>query len=123
MIYVLLVRLPGRRIRVGRLGEFWFEGEYAYVGSDRCGTRLPRHFRKGKVKRWHIDWLTEAGEVLGAFVGEGVEYELADHLARHFPSVPGFGSSDSPAKSHLFKVDGSLPGVLAGFGKFHKYSF
>ena len=82
-------------------------GRYLYCGSAKgpggLRARIARHMRHGKVIRWHIDNLTEAGRVLGAWtlVG-GHECELVAALA-HLPTpAGGFGSSDCrQCKSHL----------------------
>jgi histidyl-tRNA synthetase len=82
-------------------------GLYLYCGSAKgpggLRARIARHLRRGKAMRWHIDRLTEAGRVLGAwpFVGRS-ECELVATLA-HLPApIEGFGSSDCRrCRSHL----------------------
>jgi Uri superfamily endonuclease len=81
-------------------------GHYLYCGGPGgLRARIARHMRRGKAIRWHIDNLTEAGRVFGAwtFVG-GQECELVAALA-HLPTpVSGFGSSDCrECKSHLLR--------------------
>jgi len=83
-------------------------GRYLYCGSAKgpggLRPRIARHMRRGKAIRWHIDHLTEAGGVLGAwtFVG-GHECELVSALALPTP-IEGFGSSDCPrCKGHLLR--------------------
>jgi Uri superfamily endonuclease len=92
-------------------------GRYLYCGSAKgpggLRARLGRHMRHGKAIRWHIDRLTEAGEVPGAWVfPDGDECALAASLT-HLPvPVPGFGSSDCRhCPSHLFfwRDGASLP--------------
>jgi histidyl-tRNA synthetase len=59
--------------------------------------------RRGKAIRWHIDRLTEAGHVLGAWtIVGGRECDLVAALA-HLPApIEGFGSSDCDrCRSHL----------------------
>jgi len=110
-IYVLLVDVGGPvELEVGRLGKLVFEGLYAYVGSDQRGGRLARHARKGKPRKWHIDWLTGLGGLKGAWVLEDMpqtmESEIARHLARAFPAITGFGNSDCRGDpGHLFRID------------------
>jgi Uri superfamily endonuclease len=90
-------------------------GRYLYCGSAKgpggLRARLARHMRHGKAVRWHIDRLTEAGEVPGGWVfPDGDECALAASLP-HLPvPVPGFGSSDCKhCRSHLFHWrDGAL---------------
>lgn len=84
-------------------------GRYLYCGSAKgpggLRARIARHMHHGKAIRWHIDNLTEAGRVLGAwtFIG-GHECELVAGLA-HLPMpVSGFGSSDCrECGSHLLR--------------------
>ncbi len=89
----LAVRLPGRRETVLAAGR------YLYCGSARgpggIKARVGRHLRRDKVVRWHIDQLTAAGTVRGAWVFPGgSECALVAGLA-HLPMpIPGFGSSD-----------------------------
>jgi Uri superfamily endonuclease len=46
-------------------------GCYFYCGSAKgpggLAARLARHMRQGNANRWHVDNLTEAGTVLGAW--------------------------------------------------------
>ncbi|MDA8230600.1 MAG: GIY-YIG nuclease family protein [Magnetospirillum sp.] len=82
-------------------------GRYLYCGSARgpggLRARLGRHMRKGKAVRWHVDRLTEAGWVLGAWVfPDQSECDLVAQLARLPVPLPGFGSSDCRVcPSHL----------------------
>ena len=84
-------------------------GRYLYCGSAKgpggLRGRIAHHMRRGKAVRWHIDNLTKAGRVHGAwtFVG-GHECELVAALA-HLPTpVRGFGSSDCrKCRSHLLR--------------------
>lgn len=85
-------------------------GHYLYCGSAKghggLRARVARHMRRGKTLRWHIDKLTEAGRVEGAWtlVG-GHECDLVAVLA-HLPApVEGFGNSDCRrCKSHLLRL-------------------
>ncbi len=121
-IYVLLIKIGRKTLEIGALGKICFEGEYAYVGSDQRGGRLERHCRKEKPKKWHIDYLTNEGEVLGAWVmplPKSAESELAEFLADRFPVTKGFGNSDCRDAGHLFKVDERLEDSVAEFAS-HK---
>ncbi len=98
----MILFLPGsKRIRVGALGEIDFKrGYYVYVGSGTV-KRMERHARKGKKKRWHIDYLSEEAEFLeGWYSEDAIEVEVAARMSG--TPVPGFGASDSPLRSHLF---------------------
>ena len=111
-IYVLVLRHSGRpfRARVGALGTLSFKpGFYCYVGSARGGlkARLMRHLRKGgKRKRWHVDFLRERTEPVGAlcWAGEGADECLLSRAVGRLAqgSVPGFGCSDCRCRSHLY---------------------
>lgn len=108
--YIAVFHLPKRqRIRVGRLGSFWFErGVYFYAGSAKrnLAARIERHSRKAKPLRWHIDYLSVRAEMIGAMLvpeRRVPECELAAELLRLYErAVPGFGSSDCRCRGHLF---------------------
>ncbi|CAH2604730.1 GIY-YIG nuclease family protein [Rhodovastum atsumiense] len=107
--YVLVVVLR-RRLTLtipGHEGVVLPAGRYLYCGSaygaGGLRARLGRHMRHGKSVRWHIDHLTEAGRVTGAWVlPGGNECALVAALS-HLPvPLPGFGSSDCAiCRSHL----------------------
>ena len=84
-------------------------GRYLYCGSAKgpggLRARLARHMRHGKSIHWHIDRLTEAGAVLGAWtVLGGDECHLVAALS-HLPiAINGFGSTDCRScTSHLLR--------------------
>jgi Uri superfamily endonuclease len=86
-------------------------GCYLYCGSAKgpggLAARLARHMRHGKAIRWHVDGLTEAGTVLGAWTFPGGdECDLVAALS-HLPvPIEGFGSSDCRrCRSHLLHAD------------------
>jgi len=105
----LTVRLGGglsARLRPGR---------YLYCGSaygpGGLQARLARHFRKDKSIRWHVDQLTTAGEVRGAWaVALGNECELVERL-RFLPvPIDGFGATDcTHCRSHLLCWPSRVP--------------
>lgn len=99
----LAVRLGGgvsARLRPGR---------YLYCGSaygpGGLPARLGRHFRKDKSIRWHVDQLTTAGEVRGAWaIPGGDECELVARLGFLPLPIEGFGASDcAHCRSHLLR--------------------
>ncbi|PWB81333.1 MAG: DUF123 domain-containing protein [Methylocystaceae bacterium] len=107
--YVLLVELDAPlRITAGKGREATLApGRYLYCGSAKgpggLRARLARHMRRGKRRHWHIDQLTEAGAVHGAWATpHGSECAHVAELA-HLPvPLDGFGSSDCPrCRSHL----------------------
>jgi histidyl-tRNA synthetase len=113
--YVLLVVLPAPLDLAVPRPATLTPGRYLYCGSAKgpggLRARLARHMRPGKSIRWHIDRLTEAGAVPGAWAfPDGDECALAAALA-HLPApVPGFGSSDCPrCRSHLFRWGEGAP--------------
>jgi sugar fermentation stimulation protein A len=117
--YVLIVSLEkDRTIAVGKLGFIEFAaGTYAYCGSAMAGyrNRIKRHFSREKRLHWHIDYLLEEAEPVGAFLlpgGDGVECSLGKLLSSLTGSEPvvGFGSSDCSCRSHLYRIeDSSIP--------------
>ena len=113
--YALMVRLTAplglsrRRWR----GATLHPGLYVYCGSARgpgsIGARLRRHARPSKVRHWHVDELTGAGQVMamGACI-DGTECALMERLCQgrgiRIP-VPGFGSSDCRhCSAHLAEI-------------------
>ncbi len=127
--YILIMRSKGVTLDVGKLGKVNIpRGLVAYVGSARgpggLGARLSRHFRKGKLKRWHIDYLTEREEieVIGAFALLGGDESRVASLMMNecTPIVAEFGCSDKKDDfTHLFLVKDleSLENRLNKLGK------
>lgn len=118
--YVLAIELP-RPITLAlpkKASVLLAPGCYLYCGSANgpggLRARIARHMRRGKPIRWHIDNLTEAGCVLGAWtIVEGHECQLVASLA-HLPiPIYGFGSSDCRnCDSHLLGWPGSSSTLL-----------
>ncbi len=84
-------------------------GCYFYCGSAKgpggFAARLARLMRRGKAIRWHVDNLTEAGTVLGAWTFPGGhECDLVAALS-HLPvPIEGLGSTDCRrCRSHLLR--------------------
>jgi Uri superfamily endonuclease len=80
--------------------------------------RVGRHFSSSKKLRWHIDYLLEEAEPVAALLvpgGEGMECALGRILSVMEGSVPikGFGSSDCPCGSHLYRIEESSIPFLA----------
>jgi Uri superfamily endonuclease len=120
--YVLIISLDhDRLITVGKLGQIMFRaGTYSYCGSAMAGYqgRVGRHFSKDKKLRWHIDYLLQAAEPVGAFLvrgGEGMECSLSELLSSLTGSEPveGFGCSDCSCRSHLYRIEESAIQVMA----------
>lgn len=112
-LYIVVIHVSRPiSIDVGALGRISFnEGYYVYVGSGGRApySRIRRHFDRIKKPRWHIDYLTQYYPACDAYIiwrpGTG-EYGLARFLENRYRFVRGFGSSDSPSKSHLFYIGG-----------------
>jgi sugar fermentation stimulation protein A len=107
--YAVVLRL--RRARVlgcGALGRLRLRaGYYVYVGSALNGldARLARHARRRKRHHWHIDYLRDAADWVGAYpirTKRRIECELAAALrACADDAVEGFGCNDCRCGSHL----------------------
>jgi sugar fermentation stimulation protein A len=108
--YILLLHLPRKtRIAVGSLGEISFpQGYYLYAGSAKKAlrARMARHLRKKKTLFWHIDYLVDICDpplCLPVRTRADLEHEMAASLQKIAEwSIPGFGASDCPCKTHLF---------------------
>jgi Uri superfamily endonuclease len=124
--YVLLMFLQDERlITVGKLGQIRFRsGTYVYCGSAMAGYRgrVGRHFSKEKKLRWHIDYLLQEAEPVGAYLvpgGEGTECMLGNFISALEGSEPveGFGCSDCSCRSHLCRIDdGSIDALTELIG-------
>ena len=99
-------------VNVGALGKLRFEkGLYAYVGSAQTNLekRIYRHFRKEKVKFWHVDYLldNDAAKIIKVFfkgANKVEECETAKVIGEKDKPISGFGCSDCKCKSHLFLI-------------------
>ncbi len=131
--YVLIIKLEnGRKIKVGKLGRFYFpRGYYVYVGSamNSIEGRVCRHLRTKKRKHWHIDYLLEKGKIIEVFVIPSklkIEEEVAEEFEKHGEIIaPGFGASDSKLNSHLFyfKSKYKINKIFLTINKFNFKSF
>lgn len=125
--YALWLRLPAPLpVKAGALEP----GDYLYCGSANgpggLRARLARHMRRDKRAHWHVDQLTTAGEVLGAFIVEGGSECALNAALGAFPfPLPGFGSSDCPrCVSHLrfFPANARLPSEWENARKAARFS-
>lgn len=102
--YALALRLVSPLdVQAGKNSATLPAGDYLYCGSAHGAgglqARLSRHMRQDKRPHWHIDQLTLAGQIVGAFIVEGGD-ECALNAALGALSIPlpipiaGFGSSD-----------------------------
>ena len=112
----LVVHLP-RRPEGGLI-----VGRYLYCGSARgpggIKARVSRHMRPDKGPRWHVDRLTAAGRILGAWTFPGGdECALVASLSAFPAPIPGFGSSDcGTCVSHLLFWPRGLSVPFGGAG-------
>ncbi len=123
-IYACIFEVGEEKIRVGSLGEIEFSaGTYLYVGSggNNVIKRVQRHRNGAKNKRWHIDYISSKYPAVECYIleraGKETEEELASMLSLIYTFVPGFGASDSKARSHFFKVDENIINVLSNFAE------
>lgn len=116
--YQLIIKLiADRRIRVGALGIITFkEGFYIYTGRAARGlnSRVQRHLRKVKKKRWHIDYLLEKSDIIKViyFRGRLDECIINAEQFRKLKNarlVKKFGSSDCRCDGHLIWME-KIPG-------------
>jgi histidyl-tRNA synthetase len=92
-------------------------GDYLYCGSARgpggLRARLARHMRRDRRPHWHVDQLTGAGKLLGAWIEiRGSECALNEALADLPVPLAGFGSSDCRrcvAHLRFFPASARLP--------------
>lgn len=118
--YLIVGRLgKSLEIPTGALGRISYKkGFYIYVGSamKSLSSRLRRHLRTHKVKRWHIDYVMPFLEDVRAIPiqsSEILECAIAQEmlsLSTCLPSgrggyIKGFGSSDCSCRGHLFWMD------------------
>ena len=75
--YLLLIEISSNvGLHVGKLGKQVLEAEYyLYVGSALNGlrSRISRHLQVDKELHWHIDYLTNAGNIIGGFWTIGIQ--------------------------------------------------
>ena len=126
--YTLILRVPkSSEISVGVLGTRYFmSGFYTYTGSalglhSNLHTRVARHMRSEKRRRWHIDYLLDVADIFCvvfcispkrlecAVVNALYKQGLVDIPAEHF------GSSDCKScASHLYRNLSDNPSIIVG---------
>ncbi len=111
--YALILRNYSKAtIQIGRWGRICVKpGYYSYIGSafgpGGLRARVSRHLRQEKRKHWHIDYLREFMEPVGAWYThdrQRLEHIWAQSLSEMdgLISTHGFGCSDCNCDSHLF---------------------
>lgn len=111
--YALLVHFRTVAPLPDRFGGNLGPGLYCYLGSaygpGGIRARCRRHMRRGKVKRWHIDWITAHAETIEAIARPGLTECTLVAALLDLPGVSapvvGFGSSDCRnCKAHLLAI-------------------
>lgn len=111
--YVLILMSRGASaVQIGRWGVLAVEpGYYLYVGSafgpGGVRSRVLRHCQEAKKKHWHIDYLRDLVEPIGAWYShspERIEHQWAEIFSSSssLKDIQNFGSSDCRCDSHLF---------------------
>jgi sugar fermentation stimulation protein A len=99
-------------LRIGALGKINFKkGYYLYTGRAKQGlkSRVRRHLRRKKRKRWHIDYLLSRVRITKIFYYHGrldeciINEEVQKKVKGR--AVKNFGSSDCRCGGHLIRVD------------------
>lgn len=126
-VYVLLIFLPeGKRIGVGKLGQFDFpRGYYVYVGSglNNLNQRVERHRSRTKKLHWHIDYLLAHAELVDVWLchtEDRLECRLNEDISRIEGAevvAGGFGSSDCGCRTHLWRMGMWPPDERIGEGR------
>jgi len=119
--YTLILEVPKPiDSAVGALGVRHFpKGLYSYTGSalgitQNLRTRVARHLRAVKKRRWRIDYLLEHTQVLGVVYcrdNRRLECSIVQALGKKADAkvvVQGFGSSDCTqgCRAHLYHHSG-----------------
>ncbi|MFQ5543733.1 MAG: DUF123 domain-containing protein [Nitrospiria bacterium] len=110
-LYHLVINLKWEQfLAVGALGPRRFPvGTYIYTGSAKRGlvSRIQRHLRREKKRRWHIDYLTVVAPVCAVWVDltqkvtECERHRIVLERTGARVLIPKFGSSDCRCQSHL----------------------
>jgi endonuclease-3 len=126
---IMSLRAP-RRIRVGALGELYFDaGYYAYTGSALGSggfARVERHRAvaegRNSVRRWHIDYLLPYVDIIETVTSPRPECVVASEIDRQLARVPRFGCSDCRCPTHLHysdSIDKMMDAVKRAHQKFY----
>jgi Uri superfamily endonuclease len=113
--YALVLALQAPiELQIGCLGRIRFDSPfYLYFGSafgpGGLKARLKHHLQPVRRAHWHIDYLRQEAEVLGAWYSSDrarLECYWANMALAHrgVSLVPRFGSSDCRCQSHLLAV-------------------
>ena len=108
---IFLLLQEDKTIQIGALGSFHFpKGKYVYIGSAKKNieSRVNRHDKMDKPKRWHLDYFRPYCEITAIYTYHFPKGECA--LAASFLEngtrfPPQFGSSDCRCGGHLIKIN------------------
>jgi len=107
-LYAIFLTLPAdETIKIGALGTFHFEkGDYVYIGSAKKNiiSRVERHAKLDKTKRWHLDYFRSYCKVtaIQSFPEGDGECALAASFAQKGTiPIKKFGASDCRCGGHL----------------------
>lgn len=108
--YLILGKLNNCiNLKVGKLGNLFFKkGFYVYVGSgmNSLTSRIKRHIKKKKTKKWHIDYLIPYLRELNSIpirTSEYIECIISNEIEKISSGIiKNFGSTDCKCKSHLY---------------------
>jgi len=112
--YQLLIEITQKsKIKIGAMGEILFpKGYYIYTGRGKRGlrSRVERHRRTNKKRRWHIDYLLEKSKIIEVFYYPGQLDECKIHRKsldsiEDSQVVKNFGSSDCRCGGHLLRTE------------------
>ena len=114
--YALILALEApTELQIGCLGRIQFDAPfYLYFGSafgpGGLKARITHHLQPARRAHWHIDYLRQEAEVLGAWYSSDrarLECMWANMALTHrgVSLVPRFGSSDCRCESHLLAVN------------------
>ena len=114
--YALILTLEApTELQIGCLGRIKFGSPfYLYFGSafgpGGLEARIKHHLQPARHAHWHIDYLRQEAEVLGAWYSSDrarLECIWAKMALTHrgVSLVPRFGSSDCRCESHLLAVN------------------
>ena len=133
---VVLRGQASAEVTVGQWGLLHVKPDYyVYVGSafgpGGVRTRVERHYRKSKRRHWHIDYLCDALEPIGAwcsYAPNRLEHEWAAAFGQRddYTCIKGFGSSDCRCDGHLFTTSkvpdcAEVLDFLGGISEFHEH--
>lgn len=112
--YAFIFRLGPGAYTVGAFGAVELAGgDYLYVGSafgpGGLRSRVERHWQGRGKPRWHLDYLQPRQPVVLWYTTdrrrrEALWARVGAALPGATPGMTGFGASDRPGATHLFRL-------------------